>query len=65
MEDGVQQQPLSVYEKVALPALDPLARSEARRIDRTPPFSALLTLWLSMVAAVGLSSRSANSRHLP
>jgi hypothetical protein len=28
-----------------------------------PPFSALLTLWLSMIAAVGLASREACSRH--
>ena len=35
----------------------------AMRIDAGPPFSALLTLWLSMIAAVGLASRSAFSRH--
>jgi hypothetical protein len=43
--------------------LDFLAAIEARRIDAAPPFSALLTLWLSMMAAVGLASRSACSRH--
>jgi len=26
-------------------------------------FSALLTLWLSMIATVGLASRNASSRH--
>src|SRR5208337_4807114 len=31
---------------------------------RGPPFSALFTLWLSMMQAVGLASRSAFSRHL-
>jgi hypothetical protein len=32
------------------------------RINGGPPFSALLTLWLSMMAAVGLASRSSFSR---
>ena len=32
--------------------------------DAGPPFSALFTLWLSMIQAVGLASRSASSRHL-
>jgi len=35
-------------------ALDLLSRVEPVRIDRGPPFSALFTLWLSMMAAVGL-----------
>src|SRR5208337_460271 len=35
----------------------------ARRVDARPPFSALLTLWLSMIAAVGLASQAAASRH--
>ncbi|MBB6250129.1 hypothetical protein FHS74_000670 [Nitrospirillum iridis] len=39
-----------------------LARVVAGRIDPRPPFSAPLTLWLSMVAAVGLASFPANSR---
>lgn len=64
MDDGVPQEALGIYEKVALLALDLLAGIVARRVDREPPFSALLTLWLSMIAAVGLASRSANSRHL-
>ena len=63
VEDGVQQQALGVYQDMALLALDLLARIKAGRVDRDPPFSALLTLWLSMIAAVGLASRSANSRH--
>src|SRR5436305_4519013 len=58
MNDRVQQQTQRIYEKVALLALDLLARIIARRIDTGPPFSALLTLWLSMMAAVGLASRS-------
>ena len=62
MNDGVQQQTERVYQKVALFALDLLARIIAMRIDAGPPFSALFTLWLSMMAAVGLASRSAFSR---
>ncbi len=63
MDDGVQQQTQRVYENVALFALDLLARIIAMRIDAGPPFSALFTLWLSMMAAVGLASRSSCSRH--
>jgi hypothetical protein len=63
VDDGVQQQALRVYQDLALLALDLLAGVKARRVDRDPPFSALLTLWLSMIAAVGLASRAANSRH--
>jgi hypothetical protein len=65
MNDGVQQQAQRVYENMALLALD-LAGIIAMRIDpgpRGPPFSALFTLWLSMMAAVGLASRSFCSRH--
>ena len=57
VHDGVQQQALRIDENVPLLALDLLACIVARRIDRRPPFSALLTLWLSMIAAVGLASR--------
>jgi hypothetical protein len=63
MNDGMQQQTLRVYQDMALLALDLLARVIPVRIDRGPPFSALLTLWLSMIAAVGLASRPACSRH--
>jgi hypothetical protein len=48
---------------VTLLALDFLARIIPRRVDPTSPFSALLTLWLSITAAVGLAVRPANSRH--
>jgi hypothetical protein len=48
----VQQQALRVYQKVALLSLDLLSGIVARRVDFGPPFSALLTLWLSMIAAV-------------
>src|SRR4029077_13676097 len=46
--DGVGQQTQCIYKKVALLAFDLLARIKAMRIDTGPPFSALLTLWLSM-----------------
>ena len=63
VNDGVEQQTQRIYENVALLAFDLLARIIAMRIDTGPPFSALLTLWLSMMAAVGLASRSPCSRH--
>ena len=63
MNDGMEQQTQRVYQNVALLALDLLARIIAMWIDAGPPFSALFTLWLSMMAAVGLASRSACSRH--
>ena len=63
MHDRVQQQTQRIYQKMALLALDLLARIIAMRIDAGPPFSALFTLWLSMIAAVGLASRSPCSRH--
>jgi len=59
VHDGVDQQALRIDENVALLALDLFSRIVTRRIDRRPPFSALLTLWLSMIAAVGLASREA------
>jgi len=59
----VQQQAEFVDEDVALFALDQLACIEAMRVDGRAPFSALFTLWLSRMQAVGLASRSACSRH--
>jgi putative transposase len=47
MNDGVEQKAFRVYENVALLTLDFLARVETMRINGGPPFSALLTLWLS------------------
>lgn len=64
MNDRMKQKTLSIYKDMALLALDFLAAIIARRINRGPPFSALLTLWLSIMAAVGLGSRSACSRHI-
>src|SRR3954453_7197361 len=63
VHDRVHQQALRVDEKVTLLAVDPFTRIIARRVDRGPPFSALFTLWLSMIATVGLASREACSRH--
>ena len=62
-DQGVQQQPELVDQDVSFLALDQLAGIETMRIDRRPPFSALFTLWLSMMQAVGLASRAACSRH--
>jgi len=62
-DHGVQQQPELVDQDMAFLALDQLAGIEAMRIDRRPPFSALFTLWLSMMQAVGLASRAICSRH--
>jgi hypothetical protein len=59
----VQQQTEFVDENVALFALDQLASIEAGRVDGRAPFSALFTLWLSRMQAVGLASRVACSRH--
>jgi hypothetical protein len=62
MDDGSHEQALRVDEDMPLLAFDLLAAIKARWIDPAPPFSALLTLWLSMMAAVGLASRAACSR---
>lgn len=63
MNDGLHQQALRIDEHMSLLALDPLAGVIALRIDRDPPFSALFTLWESMMQAVGLASLSTFSRH--
>jgi hypothetical protein len=42
---------------------DQLACIEPVRINAGPPFSALFTLWLSIMQAVELASRSAFARH--
>ena len=62
MDGDAQQQAERVDQNVALAALDLFARVVARRIERGPPFTAPLALWLSMMAAVGLASRPALSR---
>lgn len=64
MDDRLHQQALGVDQGMALLASDLLARVVARRVDAGPPLSAPFTLWLSMIAAVGLASRPACSRHI-
>jgi len=59
----MHRQALRIGEDMALLAFDFFARIEAGCIDLRPPFSALFTLWLSRIAAVGLASRRACSRH--
>ena len=51
VNNRVEQQTQRIYENVALLALDFLARIIAMRINPGPPFSALFTLWLSMMPA--------------
>jgi hypothetical protein len=58
----MHQQAFRIDENVPLLALDLFSCVVARRIDRSPPFSALLTLWLSITAAVGLASRPMRRR---
>ena len=57
MNDRVQQQALGIYQDMALLALDLLARVKPMRIDRGPPFSAALTLWLSAPAPAKAGDR--------
>jgi hypothetical protein len=59
----VQYQAECIHQDMALLALDQLASIEPMWINGSPPFSALFTLWLSTMQAVGLASRSACSRH--
>jgi hypothetical protein len=63
VDHRVHQQARGVDHDMALLAADFLARIIAFRIDAGPPFSALFTLWLSMIQAVGLGFRSAAPRH--
>ena len=63
MHDGFHQQALCVDENMTLLTLDLLAGIVAMRIDRDPSFSALFTLWASMMQAVGLASLLTFSRH--
>ena len=59
--DG-EDQTEGIDEEMAFLAFDLLARVIARRVDARPPFSALLTLWLSITAALGEASRPSRSR---
>jgi len=62
MDHDVQEEAERIDENVPLAARDLLARIEALRIDRRPPFCAALALWESMTAADGLASRPSFSR---
>lgn len=63
MDNRMQDQTLRVYKEMALLAFNLFAGVEPVGIDGAPSFSALFTLWLSMIAAVGEASRCASSRH--
>ena len=56
VDERMHQKALRIDEDMALLPLI-LARVIAGGIDLAPPFSRLLTLWLSIIAAVGLVSR--------
>jgi len=62
MNHDVQREAQRVDQDMSLLSFDFLARVIARRVDPRPPFSAPLTLWLSMIAAVGLAALSACAR---
>lgn len=62
MNHNVQEETQRVDQDMSLFPLDFLPGVVARRINLCPPFSAPLTLWLSMIAAVGLASFPACSR---
>jgi hypothetical protein len=59
--DG-QEQPERVGQDVTLATGDLLARIIAGRVERGPPLTAPLVVWLSRMAVVGLASRPAISR---
>jgi hypothetical protein len=62
MHTDREQQPEGVGQEVALAAQDLLARIIPGRVERGPPLTPPFTLWLSMIAVVGLASRPACSR---
>ena len=63
MNNRMRQKTFGVDQDVPLLAADVLAGIIAFRVIIGPPFSPLFTLWLSMMHAVGLASRSTRSRH--
>jgi hypothetical protein len=63
VNDGVHQKTLRINEDVPLLAFDLFARVKATQVNAGPPFSALFTLWPSMMAAVAEASRPTRSRH--
>jgi hypothetical protein len=62
MDNREDQQAFGIDQDVTFLALDLLPSVKAMPVVG-PPFSALFTLWLSMIAAVGLASRWTRSRH--
>lgn len=62
LDDDAQQEAERVDEDVPLAPRDFLARIEALRVERGPPFEAARALWLSTIAALGLASRPSASR---
>ena len=62
MDDDAQEEAERVDEDVPLAPRDLLARIIALRVHRRPPFCAALALWLSMIAALGLTARPSFSR---
>src|SRR5215218_5939811 len=61
MHGDREQQAERIGQDVALAASDLLARVIPGRVERGPPLRAPRTLWLSMMAVVGLASRPAFS----
>jgi len=59
VHEGVKQQSLCVSKDLSLLSVDLCARVEPCRLIERRPFSALLTLGLSMIAAVGRSQLEA------
>lgn len=62
MNCNAQQETKRVDEDVPLAPRNFLGAVKALRIEVGPPFGAPFTLWLSMMAAVGLASRPSISR---
>src|SRR4051794_29527875 len=61
--DGGEEKNQRIFKKGGLLSFYSLSPIQAKRVDKTPPFLALFTLLLFMMAAVGLASRSPRSRH--